>query len=405
MSINKYFELKVLIIMSFVAICGMLGTDIHLPSIPHLMNYLRTDKAHMQQSVSIFLLGMGFSVLVYGPLSDKYGRRPIVIFGLALACIASFAAMFATDINTFLLLRLLQGIGSGVCLGVGRTILADVLQGERLATVGAWFSLFLSLSPLFAPALGGYVQRWLGWQANFFILGSVLALSLLAYICFCPETNQHKNPHAFSVSGLCQSYGSLLVHPVFVGATLITGIVAAAVITYATISPMVLQIQYHMNVVEYGWAMAAAGAGNMLSKILTPFAIRTLGSQKTLWFGLVFILLAGVGLLACYLLQMTTVMIILIAAFLATMGQTLTIPGATMRALAPFHDKRGAAGALYGGFQMLVAFAVSAVAGALTYDGVLILIVTYTMLGALGMLVYVALLKQKAPVAGLSALS
>src|ERR1700675_170108 len=94
MHTTNFSEFKLLAIMSLVAICGMLGTDIHLASIPHIMTYMHTDKAHMQQSVSIFLFGMGASLLFYGPLSDKYGRRPVVIFGLSLACIASFVAMF-----------------------------------------------------------------------------------------------------------------------------------------------------------------------------------------------------------------------------------------------------------------------------------------------------------------------
>src|SRR5436309_2599299 len=115
-------EFKILAVSVIFAICGMLGIDIHLASLPHIMAYMHTDKSHMQQSVSIFLLGMGVSLLFYGPLSDKYGRKPIVIFGLAFASIFSFASALSTNINTFLILRLLQGIGSGVCMGVGRTI-------------------------------------------------------------------------------------------------------------------------------------------------------------------------------------------------------------------------------------------------------------------------------------------
>ena len=87
-----------------------------------------------------------------------------------LACISSYSAAFVQHIVPFLILRILQGVGSGVCWGLGRIIAADVMQGERLAATGSYFTLFLSLSPLLAPALGGYVQHWFGWQANFILL-------------------------------------------------------------------------------------------------------------------------------------------------------------------------------------------------------------------------------------------
>ncbi len=395
MSNINFQEFKTLAIVSVVAICGMFGTDIHLASIPHIMSYMHTDKAHMQQSVSIYLLGMGLSLLFYGPLSDKYGRKPIVIFGLSLACVASFAAAYTSHINAFLVMRLLQGIGSGVCLGVGRTILADVLQGERLATVGSYFSLFLALSPLLAPALGGYIQHWFDWQANFIVFGSLLTTALFLYTCYCPETNQHRNPQAFSVSGLYSNYKFLLFHPTFVGATLITGIVSAATMVYATSSPIIFQTQYHMSPITYGWITASAGAGGFIGKLTSPFAIRKIGSQKTLLLGLVLLVIAGLWLAFFKLMNFLTVPLIMVAVFLTIFSQAYTLPGAVSRALGPFHDKRGAAGALYGSFQMLVAFLVSAITGLLSYNGVLVLTVSYCTLGVLGMVIYWCLFQEK----------
>lgn len=386
-------EFKILTVTVIFAICGLLGVDIHLASLPHIMTYLHTDKPHMQQSVSIFLLGMGGSLLFYGPLSDKYGRKPIVIFGLAFASVASFISVFSTNISTFLFLRLLQGIGSGVCLGVGRTIIADVLQGVRLSSIGSYFGMFVSLSPLLAPALGGYIQHWFGWQANFITLGAILGIALFLYIFICPETNKYINPHAVSVREIYKNYKSLLLHPIFVGATLITGIAMAANMAYATISSFIFQIQFNLTPVTYGWLTAIAGAGGFIGRFVTPIFLRQFGSQKTLFTGLTLLFLAGVWMLFFILFKSINISMILIAVFFTIFSQSFINPIVTSLALSPFHEKRGSAGALYGSFQMLTAFLSSAVVGAFAQDGVIVLAVTYCILGVVGISIYLFLVK------------
>ena len=396
MKINQpitFEEFKILSVTVVFAICGMLGVDIHLASLPHIMAYMNTDKAHMQQSVSIFLLGMSGSLLFYGPLSDKYGRKPIVIFGLAFASIASFICALSTHIQTFLFLRLLQGIGSGVCMGVGRTIIADVLQGVRLSSVGSYFSMFLSLSPVLAPALGGYIQNLFGWQANFIALGLILTSALFLYMFLCPETNKHINPYAFSAKGLYENYKSLLFHPIFLGATLITGLTMAANMAYATISPFMFQIQFNLSPIAYGWLTAIAGAGGFVGKFIMPFALRQFGSEKTLYSGLILLSLAGLWMLFFVLLNIINVPLIMIAVFFTIFSQSFIFPITSSLALSPFHDKRGSAGALYGSFQMLTAFLSSAIVGYLAHDGIIVLGVTYVILGLLGISIYKVLSK------------
>lgn len=387
-------EFKILSATVIFAICGMLGIDIHLASLPYIMTFMHTDQTHMQQSISLFLLGMSGSLLFYGPLSDKYGRKPIVIFGLAFASVASFAAAFTKSIELFLFFRLLQGVGSGVCMGVGRTIVADVLQGVRLSSIGSYFSMFLSLSPLIAPALGGYIQHWLGWQANFITLGILLGLGLLLYIILCPETNKYLNPRAFTLSGLYENYESLLLHPVFVGATVVAGIAMAVNMAYATISPFIFQMQFHLGPVAYGWLTAIAGAGGFVGKFVFPIVLKRLGSQKTLFAALTLLLLAGVWILFFDLFNEITITLIMIAAFFSIFSQSFINPISASLALSPFHDKRGSAGALYGSFLTLTAFISSAVVSLFEGNGVMVLGVAYCVLGLLGFIIYLELAKR-----------
>ncbi len=388
-------EFKTVAIIVVVAVCGMLGIDIHLASMPHIMHYLHTDKAHIQQSISVFLLGIGLSLLFYGPLSDRYGRKPIVIFGLLLAALSSYATTFSTNIHQFLITRFLQGVGSGVCLGLGRTMVADVLQGQRLAATGSYFSLFITLSPLLAPMLGGYIQHWFGWQANFMVLGMFMAFALGLYAFFCPETNKHKNPHACNPRMIYRNYKNLSLHRIFVAATGISGIAMASNMAYATTSAFILQVQFQISPVVYGWLTAAVGMGGIIGKLINPTAVRKAGSRKTLLSGLLLLISAGLWMLVFIATQSLNATLMLIAVFLTAIGQPLILSVTMSKALSPFHDKRGAAGALYGSFQMLVAFLVSALVGSLAHDGAIVLGISYLLLGTLGLMIFLSVINRE----------
>lgn len=385
-------EFKLLSLTILLAICGSIGTDIHLASLPHIMNYMHTDRQHMQQSVTFFILGVGLSILVYGPLSDKLGRKPVVIFGLVLACASSFAAAFVQHITPFLILRILQGVGSGVCWGLGRIIAADVMQGERLAATGSYFTLFLSLSPLLAPALGGYIQHWFGWQANFIVLGSVILIVLLLFIFLFDETNCHKRHDAFQLRTLFATYGGFFRNKMFIGCTLLTGIAMSANIVYTTISSFIFQQQFHTSPIVYGWLTAIVGLAGIIGKLISPLFIFRFKNHRTLSLGIGLLLLAGIFLSGFVVMHWINIPVVLIGVALAVLAIPFITSISMAMALSPFHNKRGSAGALYGAFQLLIAFAFSAIVASFPHIGTSALAVSYVVLGLLGFICYIKLL-------------
>lgn len=391
---TTFAEYKVFIVVAFVALCGMLGTDIHLASLPSIAAFLGVGKSEIQLSVSIFLLGLGVSMLVYGPLSDKYGRKPIIIFGMLLAIVASFASVFSTDITYFLTTRLLQGIGSGVCMGLGRTVIADVMSLEQLAAIGSYLSIIISLSPLFAPALGGYIEHAFEWQINFVVLGLILGVALTLYVVICPETNLHKDKNAFSLKGLYTNYKYLLTHSTFVGSTLISGIAMAALMSYVTLSSFILQEQYHLSPIVYGWLTGLVGMGSLIGKFICPSIIKRRGISPTSMLGLWLMFGAGLWILGFYWLDSLNVSMIMVAVFASSMSMSLIIPGMMALAVGQHKDKRGLAGSLYGSFQMLIAFLASTLIGMIEFKGIILLGFTYVVLAAVGLWIYFTLIAK-----------
>lgn len=392
---DRKTSIPMISVVFFMIVGGYLGVDIHLASMPAIQVFMHTDPRHMQQSVSFFLVGMGISLLFYGPLSDRFGRKPVVIVGLAVACLSSFATLFVDHIGEFLLVRTIQGMGSAVCAGIGRTILADTIQGKRLAAMLSYAGMAVCVSPLMAPMIGGYLEHWFHWRANFLALGCYMLVALLLVIYFVPETNQYKNPRALSFCHLAENYRYLLSHRVFLGASLLSGMGLAATMCYAATSSFILQRGYHISPVEYGWLTSLVSLGSLIGRIVSVRLINYWGRMKSVRLAQFLFVFAGSWLLVIVGLIWHTIPMFMIGVFMVTFAQAMTQGNCSSLALSPFKQQRGMASALYGGTQSLVAFAYSAVVAASVHD-IDLLGVAYLIIGCLGVVAYYQLMQPKA---------
>ncbi len=387
-------HISMIAVVFAMIIGGNVAVDIHLASMPAIQLYMHTDPQHMQQSVSFFLVGMGVSLLFYGPLSDRYGRRPVVISGLSLASVSAFATVFAAHIGMFLLLRVLQGVGSAVCAGIGRTILADRSSGKRLAALMSLAGLAVCLSPLIAPLIGAYLQHWFSWRANFFALGCYMAVVMILFVLFVPESNQHRNEEATQWRVLSGNYWYLLRHRGFLAASLLSGIGLAAAMSYAATSAFILQRHYHLSPVAYGWVTFIVSFGGVFGRILTVRLIHYWGIERSIQVAQYTLLAAGVWLLVLVFMQWINVPLFLMGIIMVTFAQAMNQGNCSALALGPFEKRRGAAGALYGSCQTLTAFLAAAIVGAVVHNmGSLGL--AYLLLGLCGILVFHQLLCKK----------
>src|SRR3954453_17511445 len=167
---------------------GPLSLNILAPAMPGLIVTFGADAGAVQLTLSLFLFGMAVSQLVLGPLSDRFGRRPVMLAGLALTVVANFAALAAPPITRLIIVRALQAFGSTCGIVIARAVIRDLYERDRAASMIGWVTMAMVIAPMIAPLIGGVLDATYGWQAIFVFVGVFAAAVLVWTIFVLPET-------------------------------------------------------------------------------------------------------------------------------------------------------------------------------------------------------------------------
>lgn len=377
-------ELRAVVIITVLLLLGLLGTDIHLSALPEMMRQMETGQQQMQSSISVFLFGVGLSALVYGPLSDKFGRKPVVLTGVVIAIAGNLWGATLSQIEPFLVARFIQGIGSGACVALSRIVLSDIVQGERYAITSSYITLFTGLSIVLGPVVGSFILFWFGWRANFIVIALMLACILAVYALLCPETNKYRNSE-IRIRDVFINYKFVLKSDIFISAILLAGIGMTCFVMYTAASPFILQQQFGLSPTYYGWVTAFVGAGLLVSRSLLPRLVRRYGMPTMIIAGLTILLVCGSSLLTLSELSHLSTLSFLLSVSGVFFSYTFIVLCASAISMIPFTDKRGAAGAVYSFSQMALAFVVTTAVSSVPGNAVVLLGTSYIMLPILGL--------------------
>src|SRR5580704_13052292 len=168
--------------------CGTMGMHVIIPALPATARALDMSISTTQLTITLYLIGLAIGQLLYGPVSDRFGRRPVLLGGLALFTLAGIATTVAPNAWTLVVARILQSIGACSGLVLGRAIVRDSAAPDRAAARLAMLTLVMSAAPAIAPVLGGYATAWFGWRAAFALLAVIGAVTLGFAVLLLPET-------------------------------------------------------------------------------------------------------------------------------------------------------------------------------------------------------------------------
>lgn len=370
-----------IVILGALAAFGPLAIDMYLPTLPAIARDLRADDGAVQFTLSIFLVGVSLGQLIYGPLSDRIGRRGPLLFGMALFTVASLGCALSRSVEALIGWRLVMALGGSAGMGLSRTVVRDRFEVHEAADVFSMLMLVMGAAPILAPLIGGQMLWFTGWRGIFAMLVAAGALVWVAVWRYLPESLPVERRTSAGLTGALAGYGRLLMDRRFLGFALVMAFTSGAMFTYITcaahvfielngVSPQVFAVFFGIN------------AGGMIAgSQLNRWLLRRFTSRRIL--GGVLTVVAGAGVLLAT--QAMTgwggfpALAGLLFVTLASGG--LIGPNASALALAPFGRGAGSAAALMGTMQFGMGGLAGALAGMFAGDSALPMCATQAVCG------------------------
>lgn len=356
------------VLVTLLVALGPLSTDLYLPSLPALTRDLGSDVAAAQLTLSLFLVAFACCQLVYGPLSDRFGRRPVVLGGTVVYLLATIACMVAPTMEALIAARFAQAVGA--CAGpvLGRAIVRDLYGREGAARVLAYVGAAMALAPAIGPILGGFVEVWVGWRGNFALL-ALYAVGLLAgVLLLLAESNHNRDPRALEPGQLARNYLGFLGSRRYLGYAGAVALGYCGLFAFISGSAHVLIDVVGLSPDRYGFCFAAFVVGYAAGTTLAGRLTLRLGIDRMIGLGAAIAAVGGLAMAALAWAGVQTVAAIVGPSVVYMVGVGMIFPNAQAGAMGPFPTKAGAAAAMVGFLQMAIAAAVGIIVGH-AFDG------------------------------------
>ena len=347
---------------------GPMSIDMYLPALPTVVASFGTSPSRVQLTLSAFFLGFGVGQLVYGPLSDRWGRRRPLLVGTGLYVIASLLCAVATGVEWLIPFRLLQGLSA--CAGplIARAVVRDVYDRDRAAYMLSLLMLIMGAAPLVAPLLGGQLLVASGWRSIFAVQGAFGALCFLAAWSGLGETLDETKRWRAGVPAMVARYGALLRSRVYVGYAVSSGAAFAGMFAYFAGSPFVFIRLYGVPPQNYGFLFALNIIGLMSGAAVNSRLVLRYGPDRVLRRGVAAVAAAGAVLLLAAITGWGGLAGLVIPLLVFISSISFISANAMAGALAGFRHVAGTASALVGTIQFGLG-AVSAAAVGAFYNG------------------------------------
>lgn len=374
LSSSKHFWLFLAIFT--VPISG-LSIDIYVPSLPAVSHYFGVEKSFAQLSITFYMMGLGAMQLFAGGITDSFGRKNPYLIAMSGYILATILIPFSQHINEFLLLRFIQGITVAAIVVPMRSVVSDLYEGPEYLKVSNYMFLAWSMGPIVAPVIGGYLQHYFNWQANFYFLSIYSIISFVLIAMYLPETSQHRYP--FHIVNNFKRYAVMLLNKDYVIGLLMNCLLYSFIILFAVVGPFLIQVVLHYSDVEFGHFAFLTGLAWFLGGTANRFLMHIPLNQKAkiAFFFMLFISLLSV--MIDYLMPMNLYLILTPIMMLLFIGG-IVFPNNFARGIALFPKMTGSANALFGSFVFFVAGIISGAGTFLKFTSEIPLAITYVVI-------------------------
>lgn len=339
-----------LFFLTLLAALGMLAINMYLASFPSLGKDLAATPAQVKLTLTVFLLGFAFGQLIIGPLSDRFGRRSLLLAGLVLYALTSAMIAAAVNIEWMLGLRVAQAVAACTGSVLTRAVARDLFSGDELTRSLGFITTLVAAAPGFSPLIGGLMETFLGWRAIFILLALVGIFSTLVVWLRVPETH-HSRDTAPSIGQAFASYFTLIARRDFIVPALATTCAMAGLFAFFAASPSIFIERYGVSPALFGFIPCVTVFTVFAGGFSAPRLAKKWAGYRPIFFGVAMMIVGGAAMLTVSQFEPGMFHVLgTLVFFLFGMG--ITNPLSTVFALRPFPEMAGAASALIGFFQM-----------------------------------------------------
>ena len=360
MFLKKQSPQLLALLASFLAL-GPLATDMYLPALPAMVETFATDISQIQLTLSAYLTGFAIFHLLCGPLSDRYGRKPILLIGLIIFCIASIGGARSETVEELMLWRFIQGVGACVGPTLARAMVRDIYGPLKAAKALASMAAIMALAPVIAPIVGGWILLFGQWPIIFICLAAYAVLAVFLLIAKVPESlefRQSLDPRAITRNYLLLIRDKCYRHHVLAASFLYSGAFA-----FVTGSSYILIDFMQVPPEQFGYWFMFIVVGYFLGSVFTARYSHKFKPQMLMAGGALLGVLSSLIMISLYLLEIYHPLSLVLPVALYTCAVGIAMPQATASALAPFPEIAGTASALMGFTQMAVASLAAVIVG------------------------------------------
>jgi DHA1 family bicyclomycin/chloramphenicol resistance-like MFS transporter len=349
-------------VLALLTAVAPLSIDMYLPAFPTMAEEFGTTASAIQLTLTTFMVGLALGQLVIGPLSDRFGRRPLMLAGTAVCVLASAACALAPTIELLTAFRFLQGFSGAAGVVLSRAVVADRARGAAAARVFSLMMIINGLAPVIAPLIGGTLSEQLGWRGVFWVLTGLAVAMFVGVAVVLGETHPREHRSTGGVSAMLGDARTVLTNRRYIGYTLTFAFSFSVMFAYISASPFVLQNVLGLSKIGYSFAFAANAVGLVTMNALNARIVGRFGQRRLLTLGVFLLtLFSGLLLVDALIGPVLWATLVLMCGAVSSLG--LVVANATSMALEQAGNVAGTASAVLGALQFGLAAAVSPLVG------------------------------------------
>jgi MFS transporter, DHA1 family, multidrug resistance protein len=348
------------LILGFLTMIGPIAVDIFLPMVPSIAEGLNVGIGSIEFSLTAIFSGNAIGQILYGPLADRFGRRPIILTALFVFFIATIGAGLATDIEALIFWRFLQGLVMASGRIIANSVARDLYEREKLAKLITVIMVVGIMSSIISAPLGGYLSEHFSWHTSFWFMAAYSGIAFVLFFLFFKETLVEKDFRALKPSILLENFAAIITNRIFIRNVICGGFVLSGLVAYLNSSAGVIIGIFDIKPATYGLLYSAIMIGYTIAAVVAGKLIDYLHVNTLIKIGSFAVAGGGILMLSFALAEINHVLAVIGPMIIFMVGFAFLVPQTIAACLTPFPEKAGTASSLQGFIQNMMAAFVSA---------------------------------------------